>query len=59
MSVPAGLPCALKIITDLSATATSTFTGIFYFLNSPEGCTGPLDIDLYFQYTQTQDDISF
>jgi len=59
MSVPEGLPCALKIITDLSATATSTFTGTFYFLNPPEGCICPLDIDLYFQYTLTQDDNTF
>lgn len=51
MSVPEEFPCALKIITDVPATATSTFTGSFYFLNPPEGCTGPLDNDLYFQYT--------
>jgi hypothetical protein len=49
--VPNVQQCVLKIITDLSATAASTFTGSFYFLNPYEGCTGPPDIDLYFQYT--------
>ena len=59
MSVLKLRPRALKIITDLSAAPTSTFRGSFYFLNPPEGCTGPLVIDLYFQYTLIQVDITF